>query len=196
MQMASQCRYLLSFAWIHANGTWYSIDTYECAVPDKIGVESTSYIIKKCIKSCKQAVTIDSTIELDEDDPDILEMYEHHDHIVNTKMYQFIYCPTVNIIWLYLLKSWRNKLDFNFRRNKFWNDNSCVNRFNDTWYVSMHHILDGHSFVLLSNGTCIGTWCNDCSNTARIVTCRKDRLYLAWQDKECHQNISIQQTIY
>ena len=98
----------------------------------------------KIMQANCESVTIDSTIELDEDDPDILEMYEHHDDIVNTikNVPIYILSPTVNIIWLYLLKSWRNKLDFNFRRNKFWNDNSCVNKLNDTWYVSMHHILD------------------------------------------------------
>lgn len=114
-----------------------------------------SNITKETKANIKNDGTIADVIDINQDDPDVMEMNLHDSEIEvrEKEIPTFVLSPVVNITWLYLLESFRNLMDFNFRRPNNWNDDSLVLRFNDCWYVSIHHVLDWHDFALLSNGS-------------------------------------------
>ena len=74
--------------------------------------------------------------------------------------------PAIPLTWMYMCDNWRKKTDFNFDRAADWTDDCKVLRFNDTWYVQNHHLLDWHDFLLLKNGTLLCPFLMVCDEEA------------------------------
>ena len=91
----------------------------------------------------------------DKDDPNEIENKEQNELLNHstTNVPIYILSPSVNIIWLYLLDSFRNQIDFDFQRPADWSNDSQVLKFNHTKYVSMHNIFDWHNFAILNDNT-------------------------------------------
>ena len=124
-------------------------------VPDKMHVESNPYLPNYTRENISRLNRFDTMESINNQDPNVLEMHQHDSSVSHrTKNVPvYILSPVVSILWLYLLKSWRKQLDFNFQRPPEWNDDCAIVRFNDTLYITMHNILDYHAFAMLANGT-------------------------------------------
>ena len=142
--------------------TWFAkcyvlylcIVEFLCPVTEKKWKGKDIEVTKATKKHFANTQNIDSVSSLNHEDPDVLEMNEHNSemHLQHSTVPVQILHPATNLIWLHLCRNWRKQLDFNFHRDKEWSDESPVQRFNDTFYVSMHNILDWHAFVMLDNG--------------------------------------------
>ena len=64
-----------------------------------------------------------------------------------------IISPATQLIWLWMCNNWRHNLDFDFKRPNGWNDDMSVRKFNHSFYLKFHNILDWHDFALLANNT-------------------------------------------
>ena len=95
-----------------------------------------------------------ANIILNENDPQYLQIIEHNkaleDRVEQVPVSWL--SPAVNMIWLSLCSSWRDKFDFNFQRDNNFNNDFHVKRFNDCEYVQKHNLYDWHDFALLKNG--------------------------------------------
>ena len=94
--------------------------------------------------------------ETDDEDPDQQEEQEEEDSLRQTttrSVNMKIMDPVTPFAWMYMCEKWRKKLDFVFQRADGWTNDCKVQRFNDTYYVQHHNILDWHDFILLPNGT-------------------------------------------
>lgn len=74
----------VTYLWIH----WYVlsliwfIDKYIVDVKDKNETESKPYIPKSVITTLNGELTIDDVVQLNENDPIVIEMYQHNEHSV------------------------------------------------------------------------------------------------------------------
>ena len=129
-------------------------DQLDVLLPNKIGVESKPYLSKTTVKFLDSLASFDDVLDFDCDNPNVQEMYEHDDNM--NRQYKevpvYILSPAVTILWLYLCNPWRKHLDFDFHRAPNWDNDSCILRFNDTLYLTMHNLFDWHGFALLKNG--------------------------------------------
>lgn len=98
-------------------------------------------------------VTVDEFCEIHVDDVRYQEICEHNAqlHMQTSKVSVQIISPLIVMSWFFMLPSWRQLLDFNFKRGDDWDNNSAVTRFNDCEYVQKHQIWDWHSFAMLRN---------------------------------------------
>ena len=134
----------------------YSVlERYDVVVNHQYNDKCDSSLPKETKGRIKSQSTFEDVLQYDDDDPNVMEMYEHDSAMMKTEKIvpTFVLPPIVNITWLYLLKPFRDLMDFNFKRAANWNDDCQVSRFNDCWYVTLHNILDWHDFALLGNGS-------------------------------------------
>ena len=78
-------------------------------------------------------------------DPEFLELQDHiatYEQQKVTDVPLQIISPVTQLTWLWMCKNWRLNFDFNFKRPSNWNNDSAVTKFNHTWYVKHHNILD------------------------------------------------------
>ena len=131
------------------------IERYDVTVQYQFKDKVSSDITKATKARIAKEATFEDVLQLDNDDPNVMEMNLHDSEMMvrEKEVPTFVLSPVVNITWLYLLEPFRQLMDFNFKRPSNWTDDSPVLRFNDCWYVSMHHVLDWHDFALLSNGS-------------------------------------------
>lgn len=129
------------------------IDEYEVNVNVDKPSHNNVELSKSVIASMSKDATFDDMIDHDLDNPNIIEMYIHNSdiHKKQQKYPVYVVSPATQIIWLYLLKPFRDIIDFNFQRPKNWTDDTPALRFNDCWYLTCHNILDWHDFALLQN---------------------------------------------
>ena len=101
----------------------------------------------------QQEARFDQVTQLTSDDPNVAEMQQHNDNVVDhiEKVPVFVMSPMVNLIWLYLCPMFRKAVDFNFHRAEDWTDDTRIVRFNDCLYTQKHFVFDKHNFALLNN---------------------------------------------
>ena len=130
----------------------YNIDVEDTHWPKQKGVFSKNM---KTFMSTQ--ATLDEQCQMHVNDIRYQEICEHNAQLyIQTKNVTVkIISPLMTISWFYMLPSWRQLLDFNFKRPSNWNNDSPVNRFNDCEYVQKHHVYDWHSFALLEDNVMI-----------------------------------------
>ena len=128
-------------------------DRYDVRVNDDKPSNNEVELNKSTLTSISNNGTFNDMINHDDDDPNIMEMHLHNSEATkNVHEYPvFVVSPITHLIWLYLLEPFRNIIDLNFKRRNNWTDDDQVLRFNDTWYLTCHNILDWHEFALLQN---------------------------------------------
>ena len=132
----------------------HNTDTYTCEVSNTFVDDHKSGLSKAVTEMCNDQPRMRQQSAMSLDDPLEFENKEQSDELKQstTDVPVYILSPVVNIVWMYLCQSWRDKLDFDFQRPANWNNDSQVLKFNHTKYVSMHNIWDYHDFALLANG--------------------------------------------
>lgn len=126
----------------------------EGTVPSKGNVPSNvlrsakqlyGYRDDRCDLLCSEQAALDE-IEI--------SLFEKNSHCAKVRNVPVeILSPATIVIWMSLCPNWRTKFDYNFQRDNAWTDDRPVLRFNDTFYVKYHNILDWHDFIMLKNGT-------------------------------------------
>ena len=131
------------------------VDKYDVNIQDSVKKQDrNNYLTKQQRYTCQQLNTFADMENLQSDSVGYLEMNEHkvNETMLSKQVPVYILSPIVTIIWLYLCPPWKKQLDFNFKRPQGWNDDCEIVRFNDTYYLTKHHVFDWHSFAMLSNG--------------------------------------------
>lgn len=130
------------------------LDTYQCDA--KIKHYNKKFTKSQKAKAGRIYSQIDPVADMwDSDDPAHFDSAVHRGSYSTTTLRNVpfhVLSPITTLQWLYLCPNWRNNLDFNFQRPSNWTDRSPINKFNHSFYVKYHNLLDWHDFAFLNNG--------------------------------------------
>lgn len=133
-----------------------------CTAVKKNRVHKSSSKIKKKVKKAYPNLDEDDASDdewYDVDDPNWLAAEDHIDYGIraNKKISVplHIISPITQITWLWQCDNFRKNMDFHFQRPGNWNDNMPVYKFNHSFYMKFHNVLDWHDFIHFRNNVMI-----------------------------------------